>query len=184
MTKANILALVTKLAVTFKAMFPTKAELTAVDTKADNAQSAADAAQTTANTAVAGNTTAEDNAKAYADTKFTEAKNLMSSLGTFLGAATTYAGLPVQDQLGNDITTGDFAHLTQDDGNYVKGLYRYDGTSYIFISGDATITATFNAMKYEDLDDTVDDKFVTPKWVKDYNDSQQPTQAEVDDAAA
>jgi len=106
----------------------------------------------------------------------------VASLGTFVGTASKYAQLPTTDQNGKAITAGDFAHLTAKDGSNKKGLYRYDGNAYVFISGDPAIVDILNTLKATTLDDTVDDKFVTPKWVKDYNDSQEPTQEEVNQA--
>jgi len=106
----------------------------------------------------------------------------VSKLGSFIGVSATYAGLPTADQLGKAYTNGDFAHLTAKDGAKKKGLYRYDGTSYVFITGDPSVVEMFTSLKYASIDDTNDDKFVTGKYLKDRETANELSQAEVDSA--
>ena len=179
MTKANLLAFATLLSTSFKAMFPTKTSVTN-DITASKLQAVGEAIQFVNAKEIAINGRI-DGLVASLDGKI-DAR--VSQLGTFVGEAATYAALPAQDHLGKDITAGDVAYLSAVDGTHEQGYYRYDGTNYVFMSGDLQSADILGLMKASSLDDTVDDKFVTPKWVKDYNDSQQPTQAEVDNATA
>jgi len=54
----------------------------------------------------------------------------MAGLGTRVGQATTWAGLPTVDQNGKAVTAGDTAMLTQTDGEHPAGLYAYDGNAW------------------------------------------------------
>ena len=164
MTKTMILSIITKLSTAYKALFATKTEL--------NDQVTTLQSQISSVGSTASNTASE----------LTNLKNSLANLGTFVGAADTYAELPTTDQLGKAITAGDLAYLNVQDGDHKVGLYKYDGTNYVWIAGSADVTDIFGSLKATTLDDTVDNKFVTPKWVKDYNDSQEPSQTEVDNA--
>ena len=111
-------------------------------------------------------------------------KTTVSALGTFVGAESTYASLPTIDKLNKPINAGDFSHLTVNDGNHKKGLYRYDGSTYLFITGDPAVLEVFASLKYTNIDDTDDSKFITGKYLLDRENSNQLTQAEVDAAIA
>ena len=92
-------------------------------------------------------------------TKFSEIS------GQFIGSADTYAGLPTTDIDGSTIDVGDVASLTQKDGAYESGIYRWDGAQYVLFQqfddiGD--MVASMTATQAEVDAGTVNDKFVTP----------------------
>jgi hypothetical protein len=100
-------------------------------------------------------------------------RDLVAGLGTWCGSATTLAGMPTVDLAGKAISVGDFATLTQADGNNPKGLYRYDGTNWVLEIdySNLDIGNIIQEAKLQGLikdNATVDDKFVTPKQVVDY----------------
>jgi hypothetical protein len=196
MTKTTLLALITKLTTSLKGIFPLKTQV-ATDISTAKTQAVSDAKTYTDNavaTATDGsaNTTYVDNKiaelntaiSAYQATIDGKIDTRVSALGTFIGTADTYAGLPTTDQLGKAVTAGDFVHLTKKDGSNKKGLYRYDGTQYVFVSADPAIVDILNSLKYTTIDDTNDDKFVTGKYIKDREDANALTQDEVDQAVA
>lgn len=154
MTKTMILSLIDKLSKAYKTLFATKTEL-------NTAISTLDTSISNVNTSVA------------------DLQQQLVNLGTFVGAADTYAALPTTDKAGNNIAAGDLAYLNANDGDHKLGLYKYDGTNYVWLATASQAQDILAQLKATTLDDTVDDKFVTPKWVKDYNDSQEPTQDEV-----
>lgn len=75
--------------------------------------------------------------------------SLTNISGQYLGKANTYATLPTVDAEGNAVTTGDWAQLAADDvgtgtaaaPEYAAGLYRYDGSDYIFDYAPQTFDA-------------------------------------------
>ena len=143
-----------KLTIAFKSIFASKTDLQlAVSTLEDSI--------TAANTAVS------------------NLRDNLSALGTFVGVSDTYSTLPTKDKMNKDINAGDLAYLTQDDGEHKLGLYKYNGTQYDWIAGAANTAQTIATLKATTLDDTVDNRFITPKWLKDYNASQEPTQDEI-----
>ena len=190
MKKEQVLGLVTKIATSLKRIFPLKTQVaTDIESAKTELKAYADEKVTTATNGGA-STTYVDEKVATLNTAIATYKAGMadlidtevSKLGTFIGVSNKYSTLPTKDQLNKDVTAGDFVHLTAKDGTKKKGLYRYDGTAYAFISGDPAVIEILESLKAVSLDDTVDDKFVTPKWVKDYGDAQEVSQDEVDGA--
>jgi len=103
-------------------------------------------------------------------------RNAIAGLGTWLGSADTYAGLPTTDQNGANVTAGDTATLTQTDGDHPVGLYRYDGNQWLleidYSHLDfANIVDSIKAENDIATDKAVDDKFTTPKDVYDFTTS-------------
>jgi hypothetical protein len=104
----------------------------------------------------------------------------IAKLGTRVGAASTYDGLPTVDQNGAAISIGDTATLTQTDGDHPAGLYEWDGNQYVLaINYDALdITsiiaeakAAADALQVDPataiVTATEDGKFVTPVQIKE-----------------
>lgn len=59
------------------------------------------------------------------------AVSALSALGgVYVGAATTFAGLPTVREDGQPVQNGDFAILQQDDGGNQAGYYHYNGSAY------------------------------------------------------
>ena len=85
--------------------------------------------------------------------------------GQFIGSADTYAGLPTTDIDGSTIDIGDVVSLTQEDGSYKSGIYRWDGTQYVLFQEFDNLSDITNSMKAtlaEVQAGVVDDKFITP----------------------
>ena len=184
MTKAGLKLLVKQVAVSFKGLFPTKTQVaTDIDAAKAEVKAYADtktqdgATNDSVDTKIAVVTASITAFQGTIDDKIA---TKVAALGTFVGTSNKFATLPTVDKLGKDITQGDFAHLTAKDGSNKKGLYRYDGASYVFISGDPAVTEILASLKYTAIDDTNDDKFVTGKYLKDRDDANALTQAEVD----
>jgi len=190
MNKTQVLAVISKMTVSLRGIFPTKTQVQG-DLNALEANLRNDIMYET------GSATRNKADTSYVDNHINEVKatiasfqaglddkinTKVASLGTFLGESDKYSTLPKKDQNKKDVTIGDFVHLTKNDGNHKRGLYRYDGTNYVFVSGDPTVVEILDSLKATSLDDTVDNKFVTPKWVKDYNDANSPSQDEIDQA--
>ena len=92
-------------------------------------------------------------------TKFSEIS------GQFIGSADTYAGLPTTDIDGSAIDVGDVASLTQADGGYASGIYRWDGAQFVLFQEFDNLSDLTNSMKAtlaEVQAGVVDDKFITP----------------------
>lgn len=186
MTKQQKLLFVTQIMTAANLLFPTKQDLADAEaTIQANTGSAADLTAltnrvSTNETDILANTTS-------ISTLDTTLRDLIATtaaqLGTRVGSANTYAGLPTVDRNGNAITPGDTATLTATDGAYPAGLYEYDGTSYVLqINYDAidltNIIANATATQQEVDDGVINNKFVTPATL-----DTALTQAEVNTAA-
>ena len=85
--------------------------------------------------------------------------------GQFIGSADTYAGLPATDIEGSTVDIGDVASLTQADGGYASGIYRWDGVQYVLFQEFDNLDEIVTSMKAtlaEVEAGIVDDKFITP----------------------
>ena len=109
-------------------------------------------------------------------------KTLISSFGNFVGSVSKFNDLDNLKDGDKPAGIGDMAHLTANDGGYKKGLYKKASNGWVFISGDPTTLEVFKSLKYISIDDSNDDKFITGKWIKDYQNQNELTQEEVNNA--
>jgi len=93
--------------------------------------------------------------------------SIAAKLGSRIGSASTYDGLPTVDQNGEPVSVGDTATLTATDGDHPAGLYEWDGTQWVLtIDYDAidltNIIANATATLEEVEAGVINNKFVTP----------------------